>query len=134
MLPKFAKALAAIFIVGVILAGLSMVLSFLAFLLIPRMGRTLAFFNWVLALLASIVLIASALVATIAPREVTNLLNQHGADTIGLGIITNTKLLAITWAAFGTMALSMFYWFYELIVECCLRRRTKTYSTSSYEK
>lgn len=137
MIPRLARALAAVFIVGVFAAGLSMLGSFLGLLLIPRMGRTLALFNWIIALVAAVFLLASSLVATIAPRVATQQLNEHGADVIGLGVISNSKLLSITWAAFGTMALSAFYWFYELIVECVRRRGTKKYAkktAASYEK
>lgn len=110
--------------------------SLLALLLIPRMGRTLAFFNWLVAVVAAVFLLASSLLATIGPRVATEQLNARGADVIGLGIISSTKLLSITWAAFGTMALSAFYWFFELIVECVRRRRTGKYTKNSamYEK
>ncbi|CAN8104304.1 unnamed protein product [Discula destructiva] len=135
-LPKIARALAAVFIISVFLAGLSMLGSALGLLLIPRLGRTLAFFNWVIALLAAVFLLASSLVAMIGPREVARQLQAQGADVIGLEVISNTKLQRLTWAAFGLMALSMFYWFYELIVECVRRRRMRGYSekASSYGK
>lgn len=127
-LPKLAKALAGVFIASTALAGLSMLGSALGLLLIPRLGRTLALFNWLVALAAAVLLLAAALVATIGPREAKSQLNKNGAEVIGLGVIANHKLLALTWAAFGLMALSTFYWFYELIVECVRRRRTKGYS------
>lgn len=111
--------------------------SFIGFILIPRLGRTLSFFNFILALLAVILLLASSLVATLGPNKVTEELQANGtADQVGLEVISNTKLQGLTWAAFALMALSMFYWFYELVVECVRRRRTGGFTEkhSSYGK
>ncbi|KAJ4414101.1 hypothetical protein N0V82_008132 [Gnomoniopsis sp. IMI 355080] len=123
-LPKIAKALAAVFIVSCFLTGLSMLGSFGGFLLLPHKGRTISFFNFLLALLAVILLLASSLVATIAPPEVTKQLQENNIDAIGLEIIASKKLEALTWAAFALELVAMFYWFYELVVECVRRRRT----------
>lgn len=123
-LPKLAKALAAVFIVSCLLTGLSMLGSLAGFLLLPHKGRTISFFNFILALLAVILLLASSLVATIGPKEATKQLQNNNIDAIGLEVISSTKLQSLTWAAFALMAISMFYWFYELVVECVRRRRT----------
>lgn len=135
-LPKLAKALAGVYIVSCFLAGLSMLGSLVGFVLIPRLGRTLSFANFLLALLAVILLLASSLVATIGPKEATKQLDANGADAIGLEIIASTKLQGLTWAAFALMVLAMFYWFYELVVECVRRRRTGgfTEKQASYGK
>lgn len=119
------------------LSGLSVLTAALALLLIPRLGRTLAFANWLVALLAGVVLLASSLVATVGPREVAKQLQARGADEIGLGIISNTRLLSVTWAAFGLMALAAVYWFFELVTECVRGRRTSGFASdkaSAYGK
>lgn len=96
-------------------------------MVIPRKARTVSFLNWTLALLATIVLLVSSLIATIAPGEVSKQLQNQGAGGIGLGLITSTKLQGITWAAFAMMLLSMIYWFVEMVSACVHRRRTAGY-------
>ncbi|KAF3766356.1 hypothetical protein M406DRAFT_339597 [Cryphonectria parasitica EP155] len=117
LVPKVAKALAAVFIASVGLTGLAMITSLAGFLLIPRAGRLLSFLNVCIAFWAMILLLASSLVATIAPRIVAEEIANNGGDDIGLEVDYNMKLASLTWAAFALMVLSLAYWFVEFIVE-----------------
>lgn len=130
-IPKVAMALAALFIITVMLTGAVMLGSAIGFLVIPRAARLISFVNFVVALGAVVFLLASALVATIGPQEVANQIKQRGGDTVGLEVIANTKLATLAWAAFALMVLSMFFWFYELVVECVRRRRVGAFGEKS---
>lgn len=131
-LPKVAKALAGLFIVTVVLTGLAVLGSTAGFLLLPaRAARTLSFFNFVIALLAVILLLAGALVATIGPRLVAQQLQQKLGSGVGLEVIANIKLATLIWAAFALETLAMFIWFYELVAFCVRRRRTGAFSEKS---
>lgn len=125
-IPKYAQALAAVYILSCLFVGLSMLGTLAGFFLLPREGRLLPFSNFAIGLLAVFFLLASSLIATIAPSEVTKQLQQQGidADAIGLEVIASKKLQGLTWAGFALMLLTMFFWFYELAVVCVRRRRT----------
>lgn len=126
-IPKIAMALAALYIITVVLTGMVMLGSATGFLLIPRAARLISFLNFVVALGAVVFLLASALVATIGPREVADQIAKNGGNTVGIEVIANTKLAALAWAAFALMVVSMFFWFYELVVVCVRRRRVGAY-------
>lgn len=128
-IPQLAKALAAVFIVSVILTGLTMLSSALAFVLSG--GRMLSFFNLLLAALAAIFLLASSLIATIGPPLVAQQIRNNAGDTIGLEVVSNRKLYSLTWAAFALMLVSTFFFFSELIVECVRRRRAGRFGEKS---
>lgn len=131
-LPKVAKALAGLFIVTVILTGLAMLGSAAGFLLLPTHGaRTMSFFNFLLALLAVVLLLAGALVATIGPRLVAQKLQDTLGSGVGLEVIANIKLATLMWAAFALETLAMFIWFYELVAFCVRRRRTGAFGEKS---
>lgn len=128
--PKIAKALAALFIATVALTGFSMLGAIVGFL--GRAGRCTCFFNLAVALGSAVFLLASALLATIGPREVERQIQQRGGADLGLGVLSNSKLARILWAAFALMAATTLFWFYELIVECVRRRRTRGWGEKPY--
>lgn len=128
--PKIAKALAALFIVTVALTGFSLLGAIVGIL--GSAGRCASFFNFSVSLASAIFLLASALLATIGPREVESQIQQRGGSDLGLGVLSNRKLAAILWAAFALMAATTLFWFYHLIVECVRRRRTRAFGEKPY--
>lgn len=122
-LPQLLEALAAIYIVSVVLSGLAMIGSAVGLFLVPSTGRKIIIMNFVLALLAMLFLLAGSLATTVGGSEVQKAIREKGGDDIGLVMNLGKKFEAVSWAAFALMLLAMSYWVYEFVVATRDRRR-----------
>ncbi|OQV02010.1 hypothetical protein CLAIMM_07269 [Cladophialophora immunda] len=90
------------YIIGIVLSGVAM---FTAAAGIFTNGRLSAFFNWLVDLLAFIMLGVASAVATAVMVIATNRINKY-TDQIGIASTKGGKFLAITWAATAVMLLA----------------------------
>ncbi|KAK3335903.1 actin cortical patch SUR7/pH-response regulator pali [Cercophora scortea] len=113
-LNQVTKAFAIILIISVALTGLALVASLASLFLIPRKERAALLSNVVISLIATLMLIASALVVTIGSRVVVSKVNDLG-DDVGLSATAGYRYTIFTWVAVGLMMVSFAYWLQQLM-------------------
>ena len=124
-IAKVLLAAAVFYILGAAFSGLSLLSSLLAMVMWPKAARVSLTVNIVIAFLAWLTLLVGNLVVTVGARKGTQEINEHGND-IGLSATAGKSFLGISWAAFGLMVLTSFYWAAELFrVRRGMRHATK---------
>jgi SNF family Na+-dependent transporter len=110
------RIMSACYLVGVILAGLTIVTGLLG-LYASRLTETV---SWVLATLGSICLVVASVIGTVLATRVVDVINQKAKD-INVVADKSTKYLGITWAAVGTLLVATIVW---MAVCCCGTHRS----------
>ncbi|KAH6692425.1 actin cortical patch SUR7/pH-response regulator pali [Plectosphaerella plurivora] len=122
------KILLAIFILyclAIGFSGLAMITALAAGVLDPRRS-VVKIVNTILVLLAFIVLLAASIGVTVGGKIAEDKIDEFGGD-IGISADRGMGFLAFTWAAFGTIAVALIYWF---AIFCVDRREKKRYRQS----
>lgn len=122
-LPTIFEALAAIYIVSAIFAGLTLLASVASIFLLPSGKLVLA--DLVLALFAMLFILVGSLIYTIAAKAAVSKIQGLGAGDIGLEVEVGAKFQALTWASFALMALAAIYWVWEFVGALRTRRRER---------
>lgn len=125
-LPSIVEALAAMYILSAVFAGLSMLAAATSLFLIPRWGgRRIVLANFLLALPAAVFLFVGSLLYTVGAAKVVSRLQDLGADDIGLRVTVGSKFEGLTWAAFALMLLAAAYWLWEFVALVRTSRRER---------
>lgn len=138
-LPAVFEALTALYILSAAFTGLAVLGALAALFLLPRHApRRISLANLALALPAAIFLLVGSLIYTIGAAEIVKKIQEMGADDVGLKVEVGTKFEALSWAAFGLMAIAAGYWLYDFISELRaakrngrVRGKTEKYSMES---
>jgi len=110
------RAMSACYLVGVILAGLTIVTGLLG-LYVSRLTETV---SWMLATLGSTCLVIASVIGTILATRVVDVINQKAKD-INVVADRSTKYLGMTWAAVGALLIVTIVW---MAVCCCGTHRS----------
>ncbi|KAM0277146.1 hypothetical protein ACHAQH_006041 [Verticillium albo-atrum] len=105
------NALLAVFILYTLaigFSGLAMIGAVVAFFLDPR-RKLASLVNFILTLLAAILLLAGSIAIMIGGRKGAKELNKVG-ETVGLSAEAGESFVALSWAAFAVMAAAVIYW------------------------
>ncbi|ROV93503.1 hypothetical protein VSDG_06807 [Cytospora chrysosperma] len=115
-IPKVIKAIVSMYIIAALCIGLTFFTSIGAVLLIPKSGKIIVLANLGLAGLAVLFLLIGNLITTVGSNKVVEAVTSLG-NGIGLYAQQGGKFIAITWATFALMLLSVFYWAYEFFAQ-----------------
>lgn len=119
-IPKIIRAIVATYIIAAGFILFNLVASVVAIIRIPNpSGQMIVTGNIGLASFAVIFLLIGNLITTIGSSKVVEEVTKHG-NHLGLYAERGVKYMAVTWATFGLMLLTVFYWVYEFFAE---RRR-----------
>lgn len=126
-LPQIFEALAAIYILSAIFAGLTLVTSLASFFVLPARNnsRKLMLVDVVLAFFAALFIFIGSLMYTIGAKAVVGKIQDLGAGDIGLDVVVGTKFQALTWASFALAFVALVYWVYEFVVATRERKRER---------
>lgn len=115
-IPKVIKAIVSMYIIAALFIGLTFFASIGAVLLIPKSGKIIVLANLGLAGLAVLFLLIGNLITTVGSNKVVEAVTSMG-NGIGLYAQQGGKFIAMTWATFALMLLSVFYWAYEFFAQ-----------------
>ncbi|KAK7736637.1 hypothetical protein SLS53_006840 [Cytospora paraplurivora] len=116
-IPKIIRAIVATYIIAAGFICFGLIASVAAIILIPHpSGQMIVKGNIGLASLAVIFLLIGNLITTIGSSKVVEEVTKHG-NHLGLYAERGVKYMAVTWATFGIMLLTVFYWVYEFFAE-----------------
>ena len=111
------KAMSICYLLGTILAGLSIMTGLVAF----RPSRLLECLNHLISLLAFVLLGVGSVIATVIAMRVKDVFNQKAA-VVNIFAKNSTRFLGMTWAAVACMLLVAMLWF---CICCCGRHSRK---------
>ncbi|KUI60919.1 hypothetical protein VP1G_08116 [Cytospora mali] len=116
-IPKIIKVLVSMYIIAAVCIGLGLVASIGAVLIMPNpSAQMIIIINLGLAGLAVLFLLIGNVLTTYGGKEIVKVVTKDG-EKFGLSAEKGIKFLAITWATFGLMLLTVFYWGYEFFAE-----------------
>lgn len=105
-LTKVYKAMGILYLIGTILAGIS-VLTGIASFFGPR---AVGFLTYVVVFLGMVALGAASIIATAFAVVVRNVFNQKVKEVVGIEAYNSATFLGLTWAAFGAIFLASLVW------------------------
>ncbi|KAL8339856.1 hypothetical protein RB601_006130 [Gaeumannomyces tritici] len=106
--PKIFRAMAGLFIAGVVLAGLA-TLGGIVSLLLPGAAPVLAVLNVLVHLLASVMLLSGTLLTTVGGDKLAGVIEDKGGR-IGLHAQAGSKFRGLSWASFVITGLAALVW------------------------
>ncbi|KAL8399893.1 hypothetical protein RB594_000344 [Gaeumannomyces avenae] len=106
--PKIFRAMAGLFIAGVVLAGLA-TLGGIVSLLLPGAAPVLAVLNVIVLLLASVMLLSGTLLTTVGGDKLAGVIEDMGGR-IGLHAQAGSKFRGLSWASFVITGLAALVW------------------------
>ncbi|KAL8338880.1 hypothetical protein RB598_007270 [Gaeumannomyces tritici] len=106
--PKIFRAMAGLFIAGVVLAGLA-TLGGIVSLLLPGAAPVLAVLNVLVLLLASVMLLSGTLLTTVGGDKLAGVIEDKGGR-IGLHAQAGSKFRGLSWASFVITGLAALVW------------------------
>lgn len=89
-------------------SGLAMITALAAGFLDPR-RRLITFCNFLLVFLAFLVLLAGSVGITVGGSIGEDKINEHG-DAVGISASRGVPFIILSWVAFGTITIALFYW------------------------
>ncbi|OLN97595.1 SUR7 family protein pun1-like protein 1 [Colletotrichum chlorophyti] len=129
MVNKFLLAVWVLYVLGIAFSGLAILGSLAAFFLGFKRRMTVS--NFILTLLAAIVLFAGSLITTIGANKGAKEISDIG-DDIGISATAGRKFMIISWVAFAVMVVAAIYWVTQFCVE--RRSRKRIYSEKRHRK
>jgi hypothetical protein len=99
-------ALFIFFVLGAAFSGLAFIFALLSLL---SLSRLLTIANIIIAFLAVLTLVVSAIISTVISKKAESLINEKG-QLVGITAAAGNSFLGIIWAAFAVMFLALVFW------------------------